>query len=83
MLVVFQIERDFCIISEQETYEQVKNFFNPANTQSSSEESLKEKRMSPFHLVQYTNTELTQMTYVYLQSSQISKMERFAKIVNG
>ena len=26
------------------TYEQAKNFFNPANTQSSSKESLKEKR---------------------------------------
>ena len=26
------------------TYEQAKNLFNPANTQSSSEESLKEKR---------------------------------------
>ena len=26
------------------TYEQAKNFFNPANTQSSSEEFLKEKR---------------------------------------
>ena len=26
------------------TYEQAKIFFNPANTQSSSEESLKEKR---------------------------------------
>ena len=26
------------------TYEQPKNFFNPANTQSSSEESLKKKR---------------------------------------
>ena len=26
------------------TYEQAKNFFNPANTQSSSEESLKENR---------------------------------------
>ena len=26
------------------TYEQVKNLFNPANTQSSFEESLKEKR---------------------------------------
>ena len=28
------------------TYEQAKNFFSPANTQSSSEESLKEKRVS-------------------------------------
>ena len=28
---------------QQQNYEQAKNFFNPANTQSSSEESLKEK----------------------------------------
>ena len=41
MLVIFSTESNFCIISD---YEQAKNFFNPANTQTSSEESFKEKR---------------------------------------
>ena len=37
-----------------------------------------------FHLVQYANTEfMSQMTWVYSQPSQISKMETFAKIVRG
>ena len=46
------------------TYEQAKNFFNPANTQSSSEECLREIRhmligmSSLFYLVQYASTEL-------------------------
>ena len=51
------------------TYKQAKNSFNPANTQSSSRESLKEKlpyiywSVFSFHLVQYTNTEfMSQMT---------------------
>ena len=45
------------------TYEQAKKLFNPGNTQSSYEESSKEKHktlfwyMFPFHLVQYANTE--------------------------
>ena len=32
------------LTTDLKTYEQAKKFFNPANTQSSSEESLKEKR---------------------------------------
>ena len=51
MLVTFWSERDFYIISDckrqttinLKTYEQSKNFFNLANTQSSSGEFLKEK----------------------------------------
>ena len=51
MLVIFWTERDFCIIliggvhskTNLKTFKQVKNFFNPANAQSSSEESVKEK----------------------------------------
>ena len=44
-------------------YKIAKNFFKPANTQSSPEESLKEKHhtfigmCSLFYLVQYANTE--------------------------
>ena len=45
-------EHYFCIISDfrnyfkknVKIYEETKNFFNPANTHSSSEETLKEKR---------------------------------------
>ena len=48
MLVIFWTERELCIISDcrnsfsnkLKTYEQAKNLFNPADTQSSSEESL-------------------------------------------
>ena len=40
--------------------------------------------MFPFHSVQYSNTDfMSQMTQAYSQPSQISKIERFAKIVNG
>ena len=46
LLEIFWTERDFCIISDcmnsfnnklKKTHEQAKNFFNPANTQLSSE----------------------------------------------
>ena len=49
MLAIFWTKRDFWIISDihsttnLKTYEQAKNLVNPANAQSSSEESLKEK----------------------------------------
>ena len=54
MLVILWIERNFWIISDCSNFFNNKlknlwtrkNFFNPANTQSSSEESLKEKRHS-------------------------------------
>ena len=76
ILVIFRAERDFCIISDcsnsfnnkLKNLSTSKNFFNRANTQSSSEESLKDlvKRLLecvPFHLVQYANTEfMSQMT---------------------
>ena len=53
--IILWSERDFCIISDcrnsfnnklknLQTYEHAKNFFKPANTQFSSEESFKEKR---------------------------------------
>ena len=48
MLAIFWTKRDFWIISDihsitnLKTYEQAKNLVNPANAQSSSEESLKE-----------------------------------------
>ena len=71
------------------SYEQAKKLFNLPNRQSSSEVYLKEKTLYvywyvfPFHLIQYTNTEFMSMiTLVHSQSSQISKMEHFAEIVN-
>ena len=51
-------------------YEQTKKSLNPTNTQSSSEESLKEKRLC--HDIE-----------AYSQPSQICNMERFAIMVNG
>ena len=50
ILVIFRTERDFCIISDcsnsfnnkLKNLSTSKNFFNRANTQSSSEESLKD-----------------------------------------
>ena len=52
MLVIIWTDRDFCIISDSmnllktnlKTYEKGKHFFHPANTHSSSEEFIKEKR---------------------------------------
>ena len=49
-------------ITNLKTYEKAKIFFNPANTQSSSKESLKGNDMHlliciPFIMVQYANTE--------------------------
>ena len=51
MLMIFWTECDSALFliaeihstTKLKTYEQAKNFFNPANTQSSSEQSLKEK----------------------------------------
>ena len=51
MLMIFWTERDSALFliaeihstTNLKTYEQAKNFFNPVNTQSSSEKSLKEK----------------------------------------
>ena len=53
--------QEFIQQQTQKTYEQAENFINLANTKSSSEESLKEKRHTfigvfPFHLAQYANT---------------------------
>ena len=39
------------------TYQQAKNFFNPANTQSSSEESLKENRKTFAGMCSLSHTE--------------------------
>ena len=44
MLVIFWTERRIHSTTNLKTYKKVKNFFNPANTQSSSEWLLKEKR---------------------------------------
>ena len=38
-------------------YEQAKNFFNPENTQSSSEESFKEKRKTFIRMCSFSHTE--------------------------
>ena len=62
------------------TYEQAKIFFNPANTKSSSEESLEEKRHTfvgvfPFRMVQFANTEfLSQMTQAHSQPCQMKSL---------
>ena len=37
------IAKLFALNANAKTYEQAKNFYNPANTQSSSKESFKEK----------------------------------------
>ena len=71
MLVIFWTERNFRYLfvvagihstTNLKIYEQAKNFFNPTNTKSSSEESFKKNVIgllvcAPFHLVQYRNTE--------------------------
>ena len=59
------------------TYEQAKNSFDPANTQSSSEESLKEKRrifIGMCSLFTWFNMHILNllMTKAYSQSSQTS-----------
>ena len=63
------------------TYKQAKNFFNPAKPQSSPKESLKENcetftaMCSPFAWLN--------MQILNPEHSEISKMERFVKIITG
>ena len=70
-------------------YQGVKNFFNPPNKQSLSGESLDEKRhkfigmCSCFTWFNMKILNLCHRWQAYSQPSQISKMERFVKIVNG
>ena len=48
------------------TYKQAKNLFNPANTNSSSEESLKEKRhtfISMCHLLTWLNMQILDLCH--------------------
>ena len=94
MLQIFWSERDsaFFLIAwihsttNLKSYEQAENFINPAGTQSSSEEPLKEKRhtfigMCP--LLTWLSMSILIDDIADSQSSQLSKTERFAKIVNG
>ena len=83
-------KRDFCHISgihsttNLRTYEQAKNFFHPPNTQSSSEESLKEKcktfigKCFPFHTEFISWHRCTHNTPKYLKWSVLWRL----KVVN-
>ena len=98
LLLIFWAEHDFCIISDcrnsfgskLKMYEQTKNFFKPANTQPSSEESLKQNRhifIGMCFLFTCFNIQILICIIddagLYSQPSRVAKMMGFAKIVNG
>ena len=74
MLVIFFTERDICIISDcRKSFNNriknlwtSKNFFIPANTPSSSEESLKEKRHTFFGMCSFFTWFNMQILKIYV-----------------
>ena len=60
-----------------------KIFFNPVNMQSSSEDSLKEKRKTVIGMCFMQILNLCHRWQAYSQPSQITKIKSFVKIVHG